>query len=184
MCKEAVAAIKHESEHGEQIVTAVLRPMQVFDEAFAKQFPAVTRWFMTLVHQPHFHKVMGAVQIPTEPMKYNPKNTPAAAAKKESKPEQPKKEKAPAAAAKVMESLLPLKAGALMTMQRKNSLPFMPSSDCRIRPWKEKVYSGFHEMAIVTVLEQRCHRGIFLGGVSAASMMQSRCLQGHRHSCV
>ena len=78
--------------------------MQVFDEAFAKQFPAVTRWFMTLVHQPQFHTVMGAVQIPTEPMKYNPKNTPAAAAKKESKPEQPKKEKAPAAATKVLQS--------------------------------------------------------------------------------
>ena len=83
-------------------MTGVLCSTQVFDEAFAKQFPAVTRWFMTLVHQLYFHKVMGAVHIPTEPMKYNPKNTPAAAAKKESKPEQPKKEKAPAAAAKVM----------------------------------------------------------------------------------
>lgn len=99
---EEVTAIKEDSLHGEQLMTRVLCSMQVFDEAFAKQFPAVTRWFMTLVHQPQFHKVMGAVQIPTEPMKYNPKNTPAAAAKKESKPEQPRKEKAPAAAVKVM----------------------------------------------------------------------------------
>ena len=75
--------------------------LQVFDESFAKQFPAVTRWFMTLVHQPQFSKVMGDVEIPKQPMKYDPKKASAAAPKKESKPEQPKKEKAPAAAAKV-----------------------------------------------------------------------------------
>ena len=75
--------------------------LQVFDESFAKQFPAVTRWFMTLVHQPQFSKVIGDVEIPKQPMKYDPKKASAAAPKKESKPEQPKKEKAPAAAAKV-----------------------------------------------------------------------------------
>ena len=76
--------------------------MQVFDESFAKEFPAVTRWFLTLVHQPQFAKVMGAVEMAKEPMKYDGKKSPAAAApKKESKPEQPKKEKAPPPAAKV-----------------------------------------------------------------------------------
>ena len=74
---------------------------QVFDESFAKEFPAVTRWFMTLVHQPQFAKVMGEVEMAKEPMKYDGKKSPTAAApKKESKPEQPKKvqEKAPPAA--------------------------------------------------------------------------------------
>ena len=74
---------------------------QVFDESFAKEFPAVTRWFMTLVHQPQFAHVMGEVEMAKEPMKYDGKKSPAAAApKKESKPEQPKKvqEKAPPAA--------------------------------------------------------------------------------------
>ena len=94
--------MNEDSTRGKQRVTGVPCSMQVFDEGLAKQFPAVTRWFMTLVHQPQFHKVMGAVKIPTEPMKYNPEKTPAAAAKKESKPEQSKKEKAPAAATKVM----------------------------------------------------------------------------------
>ena len=75
--------------------------LQVFDESFAKQFLAVARWFMTLVHQPQFSKVMGDVEIPKQPMKYDPKKASAAAPKKESKPEQPKKEKPPAAAAKV-----------------------------------------------------------------------------------
>ncbi len=49
---------------------------------------------MTLVHQPQFSKVMGAVDIPKEPVKYDGQKTPMAPAdvKKMSKPEQPKKE--------------------------------------------------------------------------------------------
>ena len=61
----------------------------------------MTRWFMTLVHQPQFARVMGEVEMAKEPMKYDGKKSPAPAApKKESKPEQPKKvqEKAPPAA--------------------------------------------------------------------------------------
>ncbi len=74
---------------------------QVFDGSFAKEFPAVTRWFMTLVHQPQFARVMGEVEMAKEPMKYDgKKSTATAAPTKESKPEQPKKvqEKAPPAA--------------------------------------------------------------------------------------
>lgn len=63
----------------------------------------MTRWFMTLVHQLQFCKVMGAVEMAKEPMKYDPKKASAGAAaaaapKKESKPEQPKKEEKKAAA--------------------------------------------------------------------------------------
>ncbi|CAL5228071.1 g11139 [Coccomyxa viridis] len=74
---------------------------KVFDGSFAKEFPAVTRWFMTLVHQPQFARVMGEVEMAKEPMKYDgKKSTATAAPTKESKPEQPKKvqEKAPPAA--------------------------------------------------------------------------------------
>ena len=59
---------------------------------------------MTLVHQPQFSKVMGALDIPKEPVKYDGQKSPMAPAdvKKMSKPEQPKKEQpkkeAPAAA--------------------------------------------------------------------------------------
>ena len=59
------------------------------------------------MHQPQFSKVMGAVDIPKEPVKYDSQKTPMAPAdvKKMSKPEQPKKEehkKEAPAAAKVM----------------------------------------------------------------------------------
>ena len=54
--------------------------MQVFDQSFVKEFPAVTQWFMALVNQPEFRKVMGTVETPKEPMKYDPKMAPTAAA--------------------------------------------------------------------------------------------------------
>ncbi len=76
--------------------------LQVFDDSYPKQFPAVTRWFMTLVHQPQFSRVMGNVEIPSQPMKYDLKKASVAGPKKESKPDQAKKEKAPPAADKVL----------------------------------------------------------------------------------
>lgn len=74
--------------------------VQLFDEAFRKDFPNVQRWFLTLVNQPEFKKVMGEVALAKETMKYEAKKEekPAPAAKKESKPEPPKKESKPAPA--------------------------------------------------------------------------------------
>ncbi len=81
--------------------------VQLFDEAFRKDFPNVERWFLTLVNQPAFKNVMGEVVLAKETLKYTPKKdnkaAPAAkeskpAAQKESKPEQPKKESKPAPA--------------------------------------------------------------------------------------
>jgi hypothetical protein len=66
--------------------------LQLFDEAFRKPYPNVTRYFLTLVNQPEFKKVLGEVKLAKETMKYTPP-------KKESKPEQPKKESKPAPAA-------------------------------------------------------------------------------------
>ena len=37
--------------------------LQVFDEAFRKDFPCVTRWFQTCVHQPPFKAVLHEVQL-------------------------------------------------------------------------------------------------------------------------
>lgn len=63
--------------------------MQLFDEEFRKPFPNVTRYFMTLVNQPEFKKVLGDVSLAKEAAKYTPKA-------KEAKPaEQPKKESKP-----------------------------------------------------------------------------------------
>lgn len=62
---------------------------QLFDEEFRKPFPNVTRYFMTVVNQPEFKKVMGEVSLAKETAKYTPKAAP--------KPdEQPKKESKPA----------------------------------------------------------------------------------------
>ena len=35
----------------------------MFDEAFRKDFPCVTRWFQTCVHQPPFKAVLKEVQL-------------------------------------------------------------------------------------------------------------------------
>ncbi|KAG0082509.1 hypothetical protein BGZ93_006643 [Podila epicladia] len=61
----------------------------VFDAPFRKQFPAVTRWFNTVLHQPHFKAVMGGVEFPLceTPLKYA---APAKEAKKPAKEEKPK----------------------------------------------------------------------------------------------
>ena len=37
--------------------------LQVFDDAFRKDFPCVTRWFQTCVHQPPFKAVLKEVQL-------------------------------------------------------------------------------------------------------------------------
>lgn len=76
---------------------------QVFDEAMRKSVPHVTRWYMTMMHQPAFSAVTGEVKLCDQPMKYTPPKKEAApkvdgAAKKEAavKTEAaPKKEAAP-----------------------------------------------------------------------------------------
>ena len=44
--------------------------LQVFDEAFRSEFPAVTRWFMTLANQPQFATIIGPVKLCETPRKY------------------------------------------------------------------------------------------------------------------
>ncbi|KAG0379723.1 Elongation factor 1-gamma [Mortierella sp. AD032] len=67
----------------------------VFDADFRKEFPAVTRWFTTIVNQPHFKAVAGETVLCEVQAKFTPpkKDT------KEKKPkeEKPKEEKKPKA---------------------------------------------------------------------------------------
>ncbi|KAG0280975.1 Elongation factor 1-gamma [Linnemannia exigua] len=67
----------------------------VFDAPFRKEFPAVTRWFTTIVNQPHFKAVAGETVLCETQAKFTPpkKDT------KEKKPkeEKPKEEKKPKA---------------------------------------------------------------------------------------
>ncbi|CAL5228080.1 g11148 [Coccomyxa viridis] len=116
---------------------------KVFDGSFAKEFPAVTRWFMTLVHQPQFARVMGEVEMAKEPMKYDGKKSPAPAApKKESKPEQPKKvqEKAPPAA-KPAAPATPEPEEEKPKEKPKDPLAALPPSKMVLDSWK-RLYSN------------------------------------------
>ncbi|KAG0042230.1 Elongation factor 1-gamma 1, partial [Gryganskiella cystojenkinii] len=68
----------------------------VFDAPFRKDYPAITRWFTTIVNQPHFKSVAGSFTLCETPLKFVPpkKEKPA----KEEKPkaaEKPKEEKKP-----------------------------------------------------------------------------------------
>ena len=44
--------------------------MQVFGPEMQKEFPCVTRYFVTLAHQPHFKAVVGDMALATEEQKY------------------------------------------------------------------------------------------------------------------
>ncbi|KAF9422049.1 hypothetical protein BGZ94_008684 [Podila epigama] len=65
----------------------------VFDATFRKEFPAVTRWFTTIVNQANFKAVAGDFTFCETPLKFTP---PAKEKKaKEEKPKAPKEEKKP-----------------------------------------------------------------------------------------
>jgi len=66
---------------------------KVFDAEFRKPYGNVTRWFMTVVHQPEFQAVVGDVRL-CEKAEVAPENFVPKESKKEKK-EQPKKEQAP-----------------------------------------------------------------------------------------
>ena len=76
--------------------------MQLFDEAFRKTYPHVTRWWLTLAHQPAFAAVLGEAKLCEQPLKFTPPKKEAGAkadgAAKEAAPKkekEPKKEPAP-----------------------------------------------------------------------------------------
>ncbi|KAI1302837.1 hypothetical protein EDD11_005483 [Mortierella claussenii] len=62
----------------------------VFDAPFRKDYPAVTRWFTTIVNQPHFKSVAGQFTLCETALKFTPP-------KKDAKEKKPKEEKPKAA---------------------------------------------------------------------------------------
>ncbi|KAK9908313.1 hypothetical protein WJX75_005835 [Coccomyxa subellipsoidea] len=113
---------------------------KLFDEAFRKDFSNVQRWFLTLVNQPEFKKVMGEVALAKETMKYEAKKEekPAPAAKKESKPEPPKKESKPAPA---KEAAAAGEAEEKPAPKPKDPLMQLPPSKMVLDSWK-RLYSN------------------------------------------
>ena len=45
--------------------------MQLFDEEFRKEFPALLRWYLTLAHDSHFTAVWGKVQLCEQALKFS-----------------------------------------------------------------------------------------------------------------
>ena len=75
---------------------------QLFDEAYRKTYPHVTRWWLTLAHQPAFAAVLGEAKLCEQPMKFTPPKKEAGGAKADgaAKEAAPKKEKEPKPAPK------------------------------------------------------------------------------------
>ncbi|KAG0048681.1 Elongation factor 1-gamma 1 [Gryganskiella cystojenkinii] len=70
----------------------------VFDAPFRKEFPAVTRWFTTIINQPKFKHAAGAFTFCETALKFTPPAKEKKPAAKEEKPkaaEKPKEEKKP-----------------------------------------------------------------------------------------
>lgn len=72
----------------------------VADEQFRKQFPNVNRWFVTMVNQPEFKKVVADFKLCTKEAKFDAqlfaKNKQCGGGKKEEKKAEPAKKEAPA----------------------------------------------------------------------------------------
>ncbi|KAK9834888.1 hypothetical protein WJX81_006700 [Elliptochloris bilobata] len=130
---------------------------KLFDEGFRKSFPHVTRWWLTLAHQPAFAAVLGEVKLCQQPMKFTPPKKDAAekadgAAKKEAAPKkekEPKKESAPKKAAAVEEED---PAEPKPEPKAKNPLDELPKSTMVLDAWK-RLYSNtpgakFREIAV------------------------------------
>ncbi|KAF9936462.1 Elongation factor 1-gamma [Mortierella alpina] len=70
----------------------------IFDPQFRKEFPAMTRWFTTIVHQPHFKAVAGPPSLCETALKFTPPKKDAKDTKdKKPKEDKPKAEKKPKA---------------------------------------------------------------------------------------
>ena len=52
-------------------------PVQVFGPDMQKKFPCVTRYFVTLAHQPQFKAVVGDMALATDEQKYVRASRPA-----------------------------------------------------------------------------------------------------------
>lgn len=127
---------------------------RLFDEAFRKDYPNVTRWFTTLAHQPQFNAVWGAVQLCSQPQKFTPPAKKEKEAPKKEKAQQPKKEKeAPAKAAPAASAAADDEDDTPKPAPKaKNPLDSLPPSKMALDSWK-RLYSNtpasqFRQIAI------------------------------------
>jgi hypothetical protein len=115
---------------------------QVFDEALRKSVPHVTRWWLTLAHQPAFAAVLGEVKLCEQPMAFAPAKKDAGGkadgAAREAAPKKekaPKKEPAPKVRRAGRPDPLPLaRPGALPSGALGRPLPRAPCSKGPIAP--------------------------------------------------
>lgn len=98
---------------------------KLFDAAYRKNIPNVTRWFDTCVHQPHFAAVLGDVPLTDKAAVYD-----AAAATA-----------AKAAAAKPAPAAAAAAAPAAEAPKAKNPLDLLPPSKMALDSWK-RLYSN------------------------------------------
>lgn len=105
----------------------------LFDAPFRKQFPAVTRWFNTVIHQPHFKAVMGGeFPLCETPLKYT---APAKEAKKPAKEEKPKAKEEKKPKAKVEEDEDESFQDA---PKPKSKLDLLPAAKMPLDEWKRQ----------------------------------------------
>ncbi|GJJ69854.1 elongation factor 1-gamma [Entomortierella parvispora] len=103
----------------------------LFDAPFRKDFPAVTRWFNTIVNQANFKAVAGEFVACETPLKFTPPKKEA----KEKKPEaaKPKKEEKPKAAPKEEEEETFQDAP-----KPKSKLDLLPAAKMPLDEWKRQ----------------------------------------------
>eukprot|EP00941_MAST-03F_sp_MAST-3F-sp1_P004720 g4720.t1 len=103
------------------LVSALVYPMKmVFDFNFRKQFPCVTRWFLTCTAQPEFRAVLSDVVLCSEAMQL-----PKPKKQKKEKKKQPKKKEA-------------AKPKPKKQARKKHPLDALPKSDFVLDAWKKK----------------------------------------------
>ncbi|GJJ76210.1 elongation factor 1-gamma [Entomortierella parvispora] len=105
----------------------------IFDAPFRKEFPAVTRWFTTIVNQPKYKAVAGEFALCETPLKFTPPKKEA----KEKKPEaaKPKKEEKPKAAKEPKEEEEETFQDA---PKPKSKLDLLPAAKMPLDEWKRQ----------------------------------------------
>jgi len=116
----------------------------LFDAERRKQFPNLTRWFVTIINQPNVKAVVGDFKLCTEALKFDPNRKVNVApakpeGKKQEKKEKPKKEK--------KEDLEAVAAAEEKAKSKeKNPLDLLPPSPFIMDEWK-RFYSNNEEPA-------------------------------------
>ncbi|KAF9994095.1 Elongation factor 1-gamma [Entomortierella chlamydospora] len=102
----------------------------VFDAPFRQLYPAITRWFTTIVNQPNFKDVAGEFKLCETPLKFTPP-------KKEAKEKKPKEEK-PKAEKKPKEPEEEPEESYQDAPKPKSKLDLLPAAKMPLDEWKRQ----------------------------------------------